>query len=287
MNYVKIACLFACLTLCINRAQAQPTVGFYGIQNHNTLVRVNPSNAATNVIGAMGVSGINFAIMAFNPNDSQLYAIGYEFATDFYNFYQISPTSGAVSAVSPLGKYLSVGAFEGLEYVPTLNSMVLTRWAPAFGSLSLTRDLYTITSTGAMTAMGVTTGTPDNDAATYDSTRNTFYSLDSSPTGFLADVNLTTGAANLHAAVPAAVWDGAYSDTLDTIFATSNGTSLWAIPASNVNSSFSFVGNFTSGHVGAIAIVSATSAPEPGTLGLLALGMVGGIATRKRKAQRV
>ncbi|WP_395139871.1 PEP-CTERM sorting domain-containing protein [Armatimonas sp.] len=262
---------------------------FYGIQNQSLLVSVSPFTAATSPIGALGAGftgGTSFATMTYNPNNNQLYAVGYEFATDLYKLHQINPATGAVMGVFPLGVYSSVGAFEALEYVHSLNSMVLTRWAPAFGSLSLTRDLYSITTTGTMTSLGVTTAVPDNDAAAYDSKRGIFYSLDSSPTGFLADVNLSTGAAALHAAVPAGTWDGAYSDSLDELFATSNGTSLWKISATNVNGSFSPVGNF-SGHVGAIAFrTTQTSAPEPGTLSLLALGIIGGMATRNRKGAR-
>lgn len=280
---LKLAALLVCLAS-VRAAQAQLGT-FYGIQNQSQLVSVSPFTAATSPIGALGAGftgGTSFATMTYNPNDNQLYAVGYEFASDLYKLHQISPTTGAVTGVFSLGAYSAVGAFEALEYVHALNSMVLTRWTPAFGSPSLTRDLYSITTTGTMTSLGVTTAVPDSDASAYDSTRDIFYSLDSTPTGLLATVSLATGAATLHAPVPAGTWDGAYSDTLDQLFATSSGTSLWSIPASNPDAGFSLVGNFA-GHVGAIAFsTTPAAAPEPGTLGLLALGVVGGVVARRR-----
>ena len=126
--------------------------------------------------------------------------------------------------------------------------------------------------------------------------------LHGGPSNTLAVLRFTTPIMGTYN-ISTAYFEGHYGDT--DIYLLHNGATLASSPSTNAGGTFSLnslflnandtvdvvVGNGSDGYFGDTTPINhtitlaSTSAPEPGTLGLLALGITAGIAVRRRKGQ--
>jgi hypothetical protein len=125
-------------------AAAQDLV--YGA-SHTELRLVNPNSpASTTLVGSLGLpAGYLMVNMAYHPTQDSLYAIIFgAFSGGFYDqyFYQINRANGTATQVANLGNAGSVGYYEALEYVNSLNTLVASR-AQAAGS-TVTDQLFAV-----------------------------------------------------------------------------------------------------------------------------------------------
>ncbi|HTH47120.1 MAG TPA: PEP-CTERM sorting domain-containing protein [Candidatus Limnocylindria bacterium] len=259
----------------------------YGV-TATSLVTVNPTTGATATVGSLGLPGNVIAgTLAWNPTDQSLYGIAYQFsgltATDQL-FIRINPATGAATTITTFGSQVGGVVYDGLEYVDSLNSLVVAR-GPGGGNSGSTA-LATI-STGGAVANVVTTAL-DNDLLAYDAGHGVLYSLDPNGAAQFQKVNLTTGAHTSLGAEPSATTgEMAYSTVSDRLYAldyTLGNNSLYAIDTQGGNSPATLESTVTLAGAQVQGIAFSSPVPEPSEWAAIAGGglSVWALARRRR-----
>jgi PEP-CTERM motif len=241
----------------------------YGAGDNNQLYTINPTTGVTTPLGSMGVT--MFDIAEFN---GKLYGID-----SSSELYSINPSTAAATPIGATGQSFNALTFNsaGVLYAAGVD----------------TKDMYTInTSTGAATKVPGEATQPSsyNTAGDLEFFGGVLYVTTQPGTNSILDtVNLATGAltpvgtnlgfTNVYglAKVGGVLYgftdnDGS-SEVITINTTTGAGTAVVAFGGTGRNA-FGFNGT------------TDEAAPEPGTLGVMALGLagLGGIAYRRRRA---
>ena len=225
--------------------------------------RIGTVDVATGVATLIGSSGVGLTDIAFDPS-------GNLWGISFTNLYRINKTTGVATNVGSLG-------------ISDANALVFaangTLYTAGFGSA----NLYTVnTSTGAATTLG-----NDGFASAGDLAFNGGNLYLSSSNDQLIRINL----ANL--ALSTAVGPLGFSSVFG--LATANNSVLYGVAGTqvfSVNTSTgagTAVSNFSGGPLSAangtaFFTESGAAVPEPSTILLLAVPLVGMVASRRKRA---
>jgi len=133
-----------------------------------------------------------------------------------YALFEYDLCSGLASLAVDLETSDVNGAFEGLEYVDSLDSLVVSRSAPSLNDF-LTTEFYTLDPDTGDLALLANDGV-DNDFGLHDDVRGLHYVWDPNNTGRFQIVDLTTGALTDLAATGTLDRDGAFSEVDGGIF---------------------------------------------------------------------
>lgn len=244
----------------------------YGVSTTH-LVIVDPATASiTSTVGPLNLpAGVNPVNLAYHPGTHSLYSLGFTYAAGNVIINQhlvsINPSTGQGTIIATLGNPASVGYYEAIDFVHSLNSLVASR-ATVLGSF-VTNQLVKLNLDGTVNPL-VNTGL-DNDHAAYDPTRDYFYTTDpnGTPGQQFFRVNLSNGTIiNLGAIIPT-MGELAYSIVHDAIFAIDyTNNRLYRVQLTNGGAPFTIttVGTIPGNQLQGIAFASAGIIPEPSTL---------------------
>ncbi|MGA3185701.1 MAG: PEP-CTERM sorting domain-containing protein [Bryobacteraceae bacterium] len=241
----------------------------YGAGDNNSLYTINPATGATTLVGAMGVNIYDIAEFG-----GKLYGI-----SAASNLYSISTTTGAATDIGSTGQEFNALTFSstGVLYAAGID----------------TTDLFTVnTGTGASTKVsGETTQSDYNSAGDLQFVGNTLYLITQTNGNSILDtVNLATGAltkvgTNLGSAN---VFGLAESGGVLYGFTDNDGSSkvLSINTTTGVGSTVADYGGTGRSAFGFEGTTDNNMVPEPGTMGVMGLGLVGlgAFVRRRRKA---
>ena len=259
--------LFAAVCLTTTSFAAAIT---YGAGDNSDLYTINPATGVTTLVGAMGVN--LFDIAAYG---GKLYGIN---ATS--DLYSISTLTGAATEIGATGQ--------------SFNALTFSSAGVLYAAGTDTTDLYTInTSTGAAAKVsGEVTQAAYHSGGDLEFIGTTLYLVTQTNGNSILDtVNIGTGAltkvGNSNLGTDN-VYGLSYSGGVLYGFSDNDGSSkvisinLATGAGSNV-ASYGGVGRSAFGFNGT---TDSSTVPEPGTMGIIGLGLVGlgTIARRRRKA---
>jgi hypothetical protein len=258
-----------CAILCLSGAAFADAI--FGAGDNNVLYTINPATGATVSVGNLGTTMYDIA-----EYGGKLYGIN---SAENSALYSINAGTAAVTDIGSTGQ-----SFNAMTFGPT---GIL--YAAGVG----TTDLYTINlSTGAATKVaGETTQPAYNSAGDLQFIGNTLYMTEQTTgNSVLYTINLTTGAQTKVGTTNTGfdnVYGLAYSYGVLYGFTDNDGSS--EVIALNTTTG---VGTAVAGYGGTTRTgfgfdgTTSESAPEPSTLGVMALGLAGlaGTAYRRRKA---
>lgn len=193
----------------------------FAINTNRELVVINTTNPSqTTKIGTLDLaSDIGVNSMAYHPGLDRLFAIGTRSSSSEYFLIGINRNTAQTSTVS-LGLASSVGYFETLDYVDSLNSLVISN-----NTNYSTTKLYRIAQDGSKILQATTT--LDNDYGVYDSNLNKFYTTDPNGAAQFVLVNLSTGASTNLGAIPTSMGDLAFRKSDGVFFGMDYSTSAF------------------------------------------------------------
>ena len=237
------------------------------------LYSVDASNASLGYIGNTGLSGLG--ALEFAPN-----GILYGFTAGTGNLYKIDPNNASTTLVgllspdfyfegglafSPTGA--AYGVNQGDNGAPYLFSIDLnTRSATNIGQMGTGHDINGI----AWRSDGMLVGIDDNT--------NSLVTIDPNTAALahLADLGFTAGS----------IGGMTFSDIPDFgYFATGTTGTNGLYSFDMFNGGNAFIGNFAALDPNGVSGLAASPVPEPATLGLMGLGLVG-LALRRRKKSK-
>ena len=174
----------------------------------------NPQSVTT--IGDHGLDFFNEVYnLAFNNSTGQLFALANDGAVAF--LVQFDVISGLGSVVSEIGAKGDVGLPDSLEYVHSLNSLVVS---VGISNPTISPNFYTLNVDGTLNFL--VNNRRDNDGSVYDSTFDVFYVLDVNNSGQLTKVDLKTGV-NMDLGATGAAGSGAFNSEKGGLFAADSG----------------------------------------------------------------
>jgi hypothetical protein len=230
--------------------------------SNNSLVTIDQGTFAVTTVGSLGVGG-DFGDLTYDQSNNTLYWIA---GRGNNNLYTVNQTTGAATLVGSHG----------------INDLFSLAFDSNLGKLfaqSTNGNVYTLgLATGAATLVGANGIYPGGLA--YNANTNQLLSLAAGP-GTINQINPTNGAATLLSSGSTINDNGFTYDSVNNIY--------WADDWSNNLYRFDAAFNRTTvANLGAaydgIAYVPTAKVPEPGSLFLIGLGLVGLVVRRSKRA---
>jgi hypothetical protein len=259
----------------------------YVSASNDNLYTINPTTGATTLIGDMGVAMSDIAI---DPANGQMYGVSFAATSTLYS---INDSTAAITAIGT-----NTGSFLNALTFNATGTVLYAAGGPASGcgappaqpSGPTCSTLFTLnTTTGAATAVNGTNNGAYDSGGDLELFGGTMYltSENSSTSGGTNDtlysINTTSGAGT---SVGSIGFQWVYG------LATNGGSTLYGFTdvgndVISINTTTG-AGTDVSTYSGSFEIYGATNfsaVPEPGTLGIMTLGMglLAGLAVRKRK----
>jgi hypothetical protein len=236
------------------------TLYFVNDANHD-LYSIDPNTQSVTDIGNMGIDGSNFTFgdLTYDSANSTMYYSG---GRGDDNVYTVNLTTGAATLVGAD----NVDDMFALGYDPATNSLYGGAAGGSFGSISMANGVFTfIGGTGAY-----------NEGLTYDTlTGQMILSNDAN----IYSIDVATGATTLLGSPGLGNDNGITFDALRNVFWDYNyNGQLFEIDASTYGVLNTY--NPGPGEVSSIAYVP-TSTPEPATVAVLGVGLLGFLRRRK------
>ena len=208
--------------------------------------------------------------LSYDPSSQKLFGIGYNMSLETSYLLEFDRKTGHGAIAANLGGFSSGGGFEAIEYVDSLNSLVVSANLPNHG---LSQQLLKISGSG-LTSPILVTGL-DNDSAVYDSINDLFYTVDPNGAGQLVNVNLNSGVVSNLGSIPL-IQDMAFWQFDASIYSISVYTNqLYRIQTQNglAPISVDLVGTVSGDEIRGLAFAP-HAVPEPNILLLLTTGLL-------------